>query len=102
MTAFLHLLALKGGHPAEVTDESPEKGLPAVEVSRHTDSRSHAERLGTFLLKFVFFFSSRKSSDRVCIASIFAPILLRDDIDAVLPVSLLGKKKFLLFFMEGP
>ncbi|KAH9077847.1 DNase I-like protein, partial [Lactarius deliciosus] len=35
-------------------------------------------------------------------ASIFAPILLRDDIDAPSPVSLLGKKKFLLLFMEGP
>lgn len=80
VTAFLHLLTLKSGHPAGVTDESPEPNSPALEVTRLTDSQSHAETL----------------------ASIFAPILLRDDIDAPSPVSLLGRKKFLLHFMEGP
>ncbi|KAH9020036.1 Endonuclease/exonuclease/phosphatase [Lactarius pseudohatsudake] len=80
VTAFLHLLTLKRGHPAGVTDESPDPSSPALEVTRLTDSQSHAETL----------------------ASIFAPILLRDDIDAPSPVSLLGKKKFLLLFMEGP
>ncbi|KAH9000715.1 DNase I-like protein [Lactarius hatsudake] len=80
VTAFLHLLTLRSGHPAGVTDENPEPSTPALEVTRLTDSQSHAETL----------------------ASIFAPILLRDDIDAPSPVSLLGKKKFLLLFMEGP
>ncbi|KAI9459235.1 DNase I-like protein [Lactarius psammicola] len=79
VTAFLHLLTLKGQHPAEVADESPEQGLPALEVTRPTNSQPHADTL----------------------ASIFAPILLRDDIDAAFPVSLLSKKKFLLLFMEG-
>ncbi|KAH8997936.1 DNase I-like protein [Lactarius akahatsu] len=78
VTAFLHLLTLKSGHPAGVTDERPSS--PTLEVTRLTDSQSHAETL----------------------ASVFAPILLRDDIDAPSPVSLLGKKKFLLLFMEGP
>ncbi|KAH9041294.1 hypothetical protein EDB85DRAFT_1470023 [Lactarius pseudohatsudake] len=59
VTAFLHLLTLKSGHLAGVTDEIPEPSSPALEVTRLTDSQSHAETL----------------------ASIFAPILLRDDID---------------------
>jgi phosphatidylinositol-bisphosphatase len=79
VTAFLHLLTLKSQHQAEV-EESPEKGVPGLEVTRPANSQSHAETL----------------------ASIFAPILLRDDIDAAFPVSLLGKKTFLLLFMEGP
>ncbi|KAF8273650.1 Endonuclease/exonuclease/phosphatase [Lactarius quietus] len=80
MTAFLHLITLKSQHPAKVGDKGAEKGVPALEVTLPTNSQSHAETL----------------------ASIFAPILLRDDIDAAVPVSLLGKKKFLLLFMEGP
>ena len=101
MTAFLHLLTLKSQHPAIVGDESPEKGLPALEVSRPTNSQSHAETLGAF--PCVCFTQKRLSSfDPSIAASIFAPILLRDDVDAGLPVSLLEKKKFLLFFMEGP
>ncbi len=101
VTAFLHLLTLKSQHPAEVADESPEQGFPALEVTRPTDSQSHAETLGTF--PCAFFTRKRvRSSDPSTTASIFAPILLRDDIDAALPVSLLGKKKFLLRFMEGP
>ena len=99
MTAFLYLLTIKSEHPAKVTDESPGKGLPALEVTRPTDSQSHAETLGMFLC---ILFVSEKSSDPSTTASIFTPILLRDDIDAALPVSLLGRKKFLLFFMEGP
>ena len=35
-------------------------------------------------------------------ASIFAPVLLRDDINAASPVSVLGKKIFLLYFIQGP
>ena len=54
LTAFLHLLTLQSGQPAEVAGESPEKGLPALEVTRPTDSQSHAETLGTFFCVFVF------------------------------------------------
>jgi phosphatidylinositol-bisphosphatase len=76
VTAFLHLLTLNSQHQAEV-DKSSEKGH---EVTHPTNLQSHAETL----------------------ASIFAPVLLRDDIDAAFPVSLLGKKKFLMLFMKGP
>ena len=95
MTAFLHLLTLKSQHLAKVEDESPEKDSPTLEI---TDSQSRAETLGAF----PFARQRLRSSDPSFVASIFAPILLGDDIDTVFPVSLLGKKKFLLFFMEGP
>lgn len=100
MTAFLHLLTLKGQHPAIVGGESPEKGLPALEVSRTTNPQSHAETLGAFPCTFCP--KRLRSPDPSIAASIFAPILLRDDVDAGIPVSPLGKKNFLLFFMEGP
>ena len=97
MTAFLHLLTLKSQPQAKV-DSNSEKGLPGLEVSRPANSQSHAETLGSSSLIF-----SRKrvrSSDRSIAASIFAPILLRDDMDEAFPVSPLGKKKFLLLFMH--
>ncbi|KAI0305102.1 hypothetical protein B0F90DRAFT_1156163 [Multifurca ochricompacta] len=47
---------------------------------------------------------SRSPSRTELLASIFTPILFRDNSDNVSlpPVSPLGKKRFLLLFMEGP
>jgi len=72
LTAFLHLLALKDSHVAEAPSER-HTALEEVQPSR---------------------------LPRVeILASIFAPVLLRDDINASSPASLLGKRRFLLFFM---
>jgi len=79
VTAFLHLLALRdNNHQAEAQDERPLQ-RPLTHENAKPSPVSRAEIL----------------------ASIFAPVLLRDDIDAASPVSLLGKKRFLLFFMGG-
>jgi len=78
VTAYLHLLALKDHHQAETQGERHEKRLPALEDdARPLNPPSRAEVL----------------------ASIFAPVLLRDNVDATSHVSLLGKKRFLLLFM---
>jgi len=77
VTAFLHFLALRD-HQAETPDERPDKRPSTPEDDALPPSTpSRAEIL----------------------ASIFAPVLLRDDIDAASPISLLGKKRFLLLFM---
>lgn len=73
LTAFLHLLVLRNRHQAE----APGEPHTALEDAQEHSRPSRAEIL----------------------ASIFAPILLRDDIDAASPVSLLGKRRFLLFFI---
>jgi len=78
VTAFLHLLALRDHRQAEAQDERPEKRPSTHENAQPINNTpSRAERL----------------------ASIFAPVLLRDDVDAASPVSPLGKKRFLLLFM---
>ncbi|KAH9993326.1 hypothetical protein BJV74DRAFT_373302 [Russula compacta] len=78
VTALLHLLGLKDQTQAEAPDERQEKRLSAsLEDARLPNTPSRAEIL----------------------ASIFAPVLLRDDIDASPPISILGKQRFLLFFM---
>jgi len=77
VTAFLHLLALRDNNDqAEAQDERP-RHRPLTHENARPGPVSRAEIL----------------------ASVFAPVLLRDDIDATSPVSLLGKKRFLLFFM---
>ncbi|KAI0292853.1 hypothetical protein BC826DRAFT_1105265 [Russula brevipes] len=78
VTAFLHLLALRDHRQAEAQDERPEKRPSTHENAQPTNNTpTRAEIL----------------------ASIFAPVLLRDDVDAASPVSPLGKKRFLLLFM---
>ncbi|KAI9513375.1 DNase I-like protein [Russula earlei] len=81
VTAFLHFLASRD--PGESVDKRV-RPRPSAEGDDEvalppTDRHSRAEML----------------------ASIFVPVLLRDDIDATPPVSLLGKTRFLLFFMGG-
>ena len=97
MTAFLHLLALKDHRQAETKGERQEERLSAPEDdARPLNPPSRAEVLGTYQTFFVW------EMDYVCLstqASIFASVLLRDNIDATSYVSLLGKKRFLLLFM---
>lgn len=97
MTAFLHLLALKDHRQAETQGERQEERLSAPEDdARPLNPPSRAEVLGTYQTFFVW------EMDYVCLstqASIFASVLLRDNIDATSYVSLLGKKRFLLLFM---
>ncbi|KAH9996233.1 Endonuclease/exonuclease/phosphatase [Russula vinacea] len=78
LTAFLHLLVLRDHHQAEAPSERPERRPTAPEDAQPPKPPSRAEIL----------------------ASVFAPVLLRDDIDAASPVSLLGKRQFLLYFMR--
>ena len=98
MTAYLHLLALKDHRQAETQGERQEKYLPALEDDAWPlNPPSRAEVLGTYQ---TFFFVWEMG--HICLstqASIFAPVLLRDNIDATSHVSLLGKKRFLLLFM---
>ncbi|KAI0061131.1 DNase I-like protein [Artomyces pyxidatus] len=84
VTAFLHLLAYQAEQRASAAEtkagDSAEEDSEDVRTAVETDSTpSRAEQL----------------------ASIFAPVLLRDDIEAAAPVSLVDKRRFLLYFMQG-
>jgi len=72
LTAFLHVLALRERDQAETLNEPP-----TAPEDAQPSRPSRAEILAT----------------------IFASVLLRDDIDAASPVSLLGKRQYLLFFI---
>ena len=98
MTAFLHLLALKDHRQAENKGERQEERLSAPEDdARPLNPPSRAEILGTYQTFFSFGKWTTSAYQRK--ASIFASVLLRDNIDATSYVSLLGKKRFLLLFM---
>ena len=98
MTAFLHLLALKDHRQAETQGKRQEERLSVLEDdTRPLNPPSRAEVLGTYQT-FVFVWEK----DHISLstqASIFASVLLRDNIDATSHVSLMGKKRFLLLFM---
>jgi hypothetical protein len=102
LTAFLHLLALRDRHQAEAFGERPERRPTTPEDAQPPKPPSRAEILGACII-FVSFFPPREEAlCLICktLASVFAPVLLRDDIDAASPVSLLGKRQFLLYFMR--
>ncbi|KAI0049485.1 DNase I-like protein [Auriscalpium vulgare] len=80
VTAFLHLLVLQNVMTEVPLDKKEELDQATVTpVVSEKSSLPEAEKL----------------------AAIFAPLLLRDDIEAPAPVSLLEKRRFLLYFMEG-
>lgn len=65
------------------------------QASKNSSDRS--ERIGTFFLTIGLWIGPE---GEIITAILFAPVLLRDDLESQPPVSPLGRRNFLLYFIS--